>query len=121
MGKAITFFAFVWLVVCLAGGVVQGNIATATTTLDGDITATATTITVADTDGFSDTGLIIIGDERIAYSTTTATTFAGTATRPLVRGTNDTEAEAHSDGDRVRTLQSGMMNQSATYNIAFFQ
>lgn len=118
MGKATMFLAFVWLVVCLAGSVVSGSIAVATTRLTADITDADTTITVSSTNGFLDTGIIIIGDERIAYSDTTATTFRGTAARPLVRGTSDTDAAAHVTGDRVRTVESMVFNQSMAYNLA---
>ncbi len=123
MGKAFMFFAFVWLIVTMAGGVVQGSVSVATTLLTASITDSSTTLHVRSTDGFPDTGSIIIGDERIAYATTTATTFTqnvfgGDVTAPLVRGTEGTEAVAHVTGDRVRTVESGMMNQAANYNIA---
>ena len=112
------FMAFVWLVVCLAGGVLQGSIVMTTTTLTADITAADTTITVASTRGFNEPGIIVIGDERIAYSATGATTFVGNPARPLVRGSNDTEAVAHSEDDRVRTVESAMFNQSIGYSLA---
>jgi hypothetical protein len=118
MGKATMFLAFIWLVVSIAGNVLAGNIAVATTVLTSAISSSVITIPVASTTGFADTGIIVIGDERIAYSTTTTTTFVGTAARPMVRGTGDTDAAAHSSGDRVRTIESAMMNQSMGYDLA---
>ena len=110
--------AFVWLIVCIAGGVMAGSIATSATELTADINDVVAIITVESTNGFDETGLIQIGDERIAYSTTTATTFRGTAARPLVRGSDGTEAVAHLTGSVARTPEASMLNQSAAYNIA---
>lgn len=118
MGKATMFLAFVWLVVSIAGNVMYGSIATATTVLTANISSSATTIPVASTNGFADTGLATIGDERIAYSATTPTTIIGTLARPMVRGSGGTEAVTHSEGDRVRTTESAMMNQSIGYDLA---
>lgn len=70
------------------------------TTLDGDITDSATTITVADVSGFkrADYYRFIINDEVI-YATgvdTTNNQFTG-----CVRGRENTTAASHSDGDGV--------------------
>lgn len=118
MGKAFTFFAFVWLIVCIAGSVFQGSVNVASTTLTADLTAAGTTINVSRTTGFPEPGILVIGDERIAYSDTTATTFRGTPAQPLVRGAEDTDAVAHAAGARVRTVEGAMMNTTVSYNIA---
>lgn len=118
MGKGIMFMLFVWMVVSIAGGVLQGSVSMATTTLTAAINDTDTTITVSSTEGFPDTGFIAILDERLAYSSTTATTFRGNAARPLVRGVQDTDATAHVVGERARTVESSMMNASMGYNLA---
>ena len=110
--------AFMWLIVCISGSVMQGSVATNATELTADITAVSTTITVESTDGFLETGVIQLGDERIAYSAVTATTFRGTLARPLVRGAQDTDAVIHLIGEDVRTIEASMLNQSAAYNIA---
>jgi hypothetical protein len=62
------------------------------TTLDVAIVdAEATTpITVVSTADFTDTGTIVIGTERIAYTGKTATTFTG-----ITRGADDTTAATH--------------------------
>lgn len=118
MGKAFSFFAFVWLIVTIAGGVVEGDVNVASTSLTAAIDDDDDTIPVVSTAGFSEPGVIVIDDERIAYSDITATTFDETLGSPLVRGTDDTTAVAHSAGARVRTVEGGMMNTAVTYNIA---
>ena len=117
MGKGIMFMLFVWLVVSIAGGVIQGSVSVATTALTAAITDTDTTINVTSTEGFPSTGFVNILDERIGYSSLTATAFQGNAARPLVRGANDTTATAHVAGEKVRTTESSMMNQSLCYNL----
>jgi len=68
----------------------------AETTLDGDLAATATTITVASTAGFPERGRIRIDDEEILYTGKTATTFTG-----CTRGARGTTATSHSNGATV--------------------
>jgi len=75
-------------------------------------------IPVSSTAGFSEPGIIIIGDERIAYSDIDGNNFTETLTQPLVRGAQDTDAVAHATGSGVRTVEGGMMNTAVTYNIA---
>lgn len=118
MGKAFTFFAFCFLIVVLAGGVVQGSVQVASTSLTADIDDDDVTINVSSTAGFQEPGIIVIGDERIAYSDLAATSFSGKIAQPLIRGAEDTEAVAHSEGARVRTVEGAMLNTSMSYNIA---
>lgn len=118
MGKAFTAFAFVWMFVCIAGGVVEGDVNVASTSLTAAIDDDDDTIPVSSTVGFSEPGVIVIGDERIAYSSITAFSFGETLGSPLVRGADDTKAIAHTIGSGVRTVEGGMMNTAVTYNIA---
>ena len=118
MGKLVMFLMFVWLIVCIAGGVVQGQVDFVRTSLTVAIDDDDSTITVKSTEGFPEPGIIAIKDERIAYSSTTATTFKGNLARPLNRGAEGTEAVAHEIGEHVATIQGAMMNSSAAYNIA---
>ena len=67
-----------------------------TTTLNGALTATATTITVVSTASFQTQGRIIIEDEVISYTGKTSTTFTG-----CTRGDEDTTAASHSDTTTV--------------------
>jgi len=65
-----------------------------TTTLDGSLTDSATTITVASTSGFDSTGTLHIGNEEVTYTGTSSTTFTGVS-----RGANSTTASAHRSPD----------------------
>ena len=62
----------------------------AETTLNGALTAVATTITVVNTDGFSEQGRIKIDSEEIFYTGKTKTTLTG-----CVRGSRGTKAVSH--------------------------
>lgn len=112
------FMMFMFVIVTIASNVMSGEMGFARTALTADIDDDDDIITVARTIGFPDVGLIIIGDERIAYSDTSATTFEGSIAQPLLRGTGDTEAVAHPTGAKVSTLQGAMLNTAADYHIA---
>jgi hypothetical protein len=118
IGRTVMFMGWMWFVVCLIGGTMSGFVPQAGTALSADITDADTTITVTSTEGFKDSGIIIIGSERIAYYHMTADTFTGTFWRPLVRGAQDTEAAAHTTGAIVRMPESSLLNDSLNYNIA---
>ncbi len=118
MGKAFSFFLFVWIGISFLGGVMQGSTPVASTVLTADINDSVDVIPVVTTGGYLDTGIIVIGDERIAYSAITDTSFRDTLWKPMVRGAQDTDAVAHSLGSGVRTVEGGMMNDAVTYNIA---
>ena len=120
MGKGVIFMLFMWMIVSIAGGVMQGSVSLATTTLTEAIDDSDTTITVTSTAGFENTGFIVLLDERIGYSSITDTTFEGSIAQPLLRGTNDTDAIAHAIGEKVRTVESSMMNSSLGYHLAIF-
>ena len=71
------------------------------TTLNGNLNATATTITVASTAGFPvpglrSTGILRVNNEIITYTGVTPTSFTG-----CLRGTNGTTAATHSTGATV--------------------
>jgi len=67
------------------------------TSLSGAINNSVTTITVASTQGFANSGTIQINDEQITYTGRTATTFTD-----ATRGANGTTAASHNDGATVR-------------------
>ena len=69
----------------------------ATTTLNGAITDSDTTITLTDASSFSSSGSVRIGDEIITYSGKSVNDLTG-----CVRGTNGTTAVAHADATAVR-------------------
>jgi len=69
---------------------------TATTTLNGTINSSATTVVVTSTTGFGTTGTILIDSELITYSGKTSTDFTG-----CTRGANGTIAASHTTGVTV--------------------
>ena len=72
------------------------------TTLSSSITNVSTTpIQVASTAGFPSSGWILIGNEIISYTTTTATQFDGTITRGVLGTTN----VAHTAGAAITEVQ----------------
>jgi len=121
IGRTTMFFGFMWLITIILGGFMAGYSSIASTELTADITDTDTTITVSSTTGFPEPGTIVIGNERITYSSIASdTTFGGSAVRPLLRGTGDTDAVAHSSGEGVRTVEVALINSSIDYNISVF-
>ena len=70
--------------------------AATTTALNGAATATAASITVDSTSGFSPSGRIIIDSEVISYTRTSTTQFLG-----CIRGLEESTAAAHSDDATV--------------------
>ena len=73
-----------------------------TTTLDGSLTDSATTVTVASTTGFDSAGTLHVGNEQITYTGTTSTTFTG-----ATRGAGGTTAAAHSSATQVAQFEEG--------------
>jgi len=118
IGKTVMFMGYMWVVVCLAGGILQGIVPQASTSLTASISATDTTITVTSTEGFRSPGILIIDGERIAYYKKTATTFSGTFWKPLSRGASGTTATTHSPGASVRMPETALINDALDYNIA---
>ena len=112
------FFAFVWMATNIAGGFSTEQNAFAATSLTANLTSSATTINVTSTEGFPDPGILVIGEERIAYSATTATTFVGSIAQPMARGTEGTTAAPHNEDDVVRAIPISMVNTTVSYNVA---
>ena len=108
--------------VSIAGGVSSGQMVAASTTLTSDITATEVdSIPVASTNGFPDSGYIVIEDEIIGYPHKTATTFEDTFLNDNTRGSgNGLEAAAHESGTRVRLEEGSLLNSSLQYQVATF-
>lgn len=75
------------------------------TTLNGGISNTDTTITVVSTAGFSTTGAFIIGGELVTYTGKTGTTFTG-----CVRGAAGSQAASHLTGAAVSGAQVAVAN-----------
>ncbi|MDX2165305.1 MAG: hypothetical protein SFW07_07830 [Gammaproteobacteria bacterium] len=76
---------------------VTGTTSSATSTLNGALTNSATTIPVVSTSGYTSPGAFQIDSEVIYYSGISGNTFTG-----VVRGINGTTAAAHSSGAIVQ-------------------
>ena len=95
-----------------AGGFGGTTTISATTTLNGALNDSATTINVVSTAGFSASGAIGIGGEYITYAAKTGTSFTG-----CVRGVGST-AVAHNSGDVVNQYSNATgWGQSATSGV----
>ena len=60
----------------------------------------------------------MILDGQFGYSSETATTFKVNFASPVVRGASGTDAVSHAVGERVRTIESSMLNQAMGYKLA---
>lgn len=78
----------------LWGGTITG---VATTTLNGTINSSATSIVLTSATGFGTSGTVLIGSELITFSGVSTNTLTG-----CVRGTNGTIAAAHTTGATVQ-------------------
>ncbi len=97
----------------VAGGARFGLAPTTLTTLNGAITDTDTTITVASTTNYPQAGTLIIDNELMYYTGTTATTFTG-----VTRARLNTIAVAHASGTTVNNLLTSVVNgQGSTPNM----
>jgi hypothetical protein len=95
-----------------AGGWGGTTAVSATTTLNGALNDSATTITVVSTTGFAASGAIGIGGEYITYSGKTPTTFTG-----CTRGVGST-AISHADGAVVNQYSNATgWGESATSGV----
>jgi len=112
------FMAFMWLCVCIAGGVAAGSVEFMQTTLTAAATDTDTTLYLRTTEGLPSCGVVTIEDENIAYGAKTATTLTGTLASPLTCGAQDTTAAAHAAGTAVTTVPGSLINLSAEYSVA---
>ena len=79
----------------LWSGTVLGAV---TSTLDGALTSGSSSIVLDDSESFPSSGTVLINDERIAY---TANSTGTETLSSLTRGSDNTTAASHSDGDTV--------------------
>jgi hypothetical protein len=75
------------------GGTVSGEV---TSTLDGDINASATSLSLASSDAFPSEGTLLIDSERLAYTGNASNTISG-----ITRASDNSTAASHSDGATV--------------------
>jgi len=114
------FLMFMWICVCIAGGVVAGNVQFIQTRLTTAVDADDNVFYLSSTAGLPDSGVVVVENEHVAYSVKSDTSVYGSAwgASPLIRGAQGTEAEAHAAGVAVTTVPGSLLNSSADYNIA---
>ncbi len=112
MWTKITGFIFAYLLFSLIGFAITGDEAFASTNLTTGIDQDDTTISVTSTANFLSADNIFIGEEKISYTSVTATSFTGVS-----RGVDKTDAAAHTAGNRVFNQSSNVLNTLAGYNI----
>ena len=88
------------------------NSTAASTKLTAALTSSATTATVASTVEFPENGNLTVGNETIAYTGKTSTTFTG-----LTRGSSSTTAVAHVD-QTIVTFDSAALNLTGYSTLA---
>lgn len=82
------------------------------TTLDGAIDSSVTTVTLATTEGYPVSGVITIGSEEIKYTGVSGESLTG-----CTRGHNSTSATSHSDGDSVSVVGDAITFSSGTATV----
>jgi len=112
MSKLIASYMLLFLIFAYFSSIAEGGGGIVTTTLNEDLTATDTTITVISTEGFLEAASFIVGDEEIAYTATAATEFQNCS-----RGHRGTDAEAHDDGRLVYSQTTGVLNRALGFNV----
>jgi|TARA_R110000824_G_scaffold139387_1_gene304476 hypothetical protein len=84
----------------------------ATTTLNGDITDSATSIVLTSATGFTATGTILIESEQITYTGISTNTLTG-----CTREVNGTTKAAHTDGTSVSEIYTTFTTGSISTNV----
>jgi hypothetical protein len=125
MSKLITFFIMAWLGLAILGSVLQGSGGVVVTKLTASITSTTTSpIAVTSTNGFPSSGFVVIGGERISYTTKDSTHF-GTAGNPNTRGYKvdgiGGSAVVHTNTSEVSTVEVDKLKQMMDHTITTIQ
>jgi hypothetical protein len=115
MSKLITTFVFIFIACAILSAVMEGGGGIAAVALDTTIDADDLVVEVASTNGFLDADYIIIGSEKILYTSKTDTQFNVAADG---RGYDGTEAVAHTEGAMVYTAEASSINNALGFNIA---
>lgn len=113
MAKLITAFLFVFIGVSILGAIMQGGGGLLAQPLTAAVDDDDVTLSVPSTKGFLNIDSVQVDNEKILYSSITATTFAVSQ-----RGYNGTTATSHSKGAKVYTMEAGLVNSMAGYRIA---
>ncbi len=122
MARWAAFFIFMFVTSQLIAVMIEGG-GFAVAQLDGDLTESATVITVDSTTNFlsadvSHPSYIMVEDEVVSYTGRTSTTFTG-----VMRGVADpqtgrrVDAVVHADNAKVKTLNVAAMDSFMGYNV----
>ena len=109
------FFVFIFGAVSVISAIVDGHTGLETTTLTAAITESDTTIFVNNTGPFTDSGVIMIGDETLCYTSKTTNTFAG-----VTRGEDcrlSSRAQAFPIDQQVMSEAPGVINTLVGFDI----
>lgn len=116
MNKLIVF----WLVMLVGTGMLVGIMAggggIVTTDLSSNVTSSAVALPVLTTTDFLDEDFVIVGEEKVFYTSVNGTTFLG-----CTRGYDGTTASAHEEGARVYTATASSVNSALGFNIVAVQ
>lgn len=113
MNKLLVSFTVAFLLCVLVSSIIEGAGGLNVTQLTADINETAVVVPVTSTRGFLAADYIWIGDEKIAYTGTTALTFTG-----CTRGYDGTEAVAHVSGSKAFSGEAEVINTALGYNVS---
>jgi hypothetical protein len=116
INKLIAFFLFMMLGTGILLGIMAGGGGIVTTDLTANVTANQTYLPVLSTLDFYTPDYVIIGKEKIYYTSLNDTDFLS-----CTRGYGNTTAASHLAGARVYTAQSAAMNNAVGFNILAIQ
>lgn len=112
MGKLLAALIFLFIGSTMLSAIMEGGGGVLAVELSQDILAGNTTIPVSSTTDFLDSDYIYIGNEKIAYSGKTSTTFTGCS-----RGVAGTTATAHSAESMVYTDGASVVNDALGFSV----
>jgi len=116
VNKLIAFFLFMMLSIGILLGIMAGGGGIVTTDLTNNVTADQDYLPVISTSDFYTQDFVIIGTEKIYY-----TSFNDTAFLSCTRAYGSTTAAAHPAGGRVYTPSAAAMNNAVGFNIVAIQ
>lgn len=114
--KLVAAFCALFFVGTVLSAIMEGGGGFNTTYLTNDIDAADTTISVSSTDGFLHSDIIIIGNEKIRYTSKGDTQFNIPADNG--RGYDGTTAATHLENTYVLSQETDVVNQMLGFNIA---
>ncbi len=114
--KLYAAFLVLYTVSVIIDGFMEAGSGVAATYLTANISAVATTLSVQTTEGFLASDYVVIGDERIRYTSRADQAFTVPAAKG--RGYDGTTAVVHEAGAMVYTESTSVLNSILGYNVA---